>query len=74
MTRKNPPLLRRSGLTGAVYVITRYTRRGDVVDAQEKFDVTDQFNALVKEQLEEAIADKGYGVVTVPSDNPSGDA
>jgi len=40
------PLLRRGGLTGAVYVITRYIDKGDRIIALEKYDVTEQFDAL----------------------------
>lgn len=42
------PLLLRSGLTGTVYVVTRYKDHGDGrIEAQTKYDVTDQFLALV---------------------------
>ncbi|HWD42496.1 MAG TPA: hypothetical protein VHM23_02025 [Actinomycetota bacterium] len=44
------PLLLRGGLTGRVYVVTRYkvldAERGRI-EAITKYDVTDQFNALV---------------------------
>lgn len=50
--RKKPPLLRQGGLSGRVFVITRYTdpdEKGNV-EALEKFDVTDQFEALADER------------------------
>jgi hypothetical protein len=53
MTGKQQPQLLQSGLTGRVYVVTRYK----VLDAEKgrieaitKYDVTDQFNALVAER------------------------
>jgi hypothetical protein len=49
---KQPPLLLRGGLSGRVYVVTRYKvldpERGRI-EAITKYDVTDQFNALVAE-------------------------
>jgi hypothetical protein len=45
--RKNPPILSFGELTGRVYIVTRYTQRGDgVVVASEKFDVTASFDVL----------------------------
>lgn len=42
-----PPLLLKSDLTGAVYVVTKYKRLDSgVVEAIEKHDVTAQFNDL----------------------------
>jgi hypothetical protein len=42
--RKNPPLLTIGPLTGRIYIVTRYTDKGNgVIDAHEKFDVTGQF-------------------------------
>lgn len=44
------PLLMRSELTGSVYVVTQYKREpGGVVVAQTKYDVTEQFNDLVRQ-------------------------
>jgi len=51
--RKHPPLLTRSGLTGTVFVVTRYTLRDNgLIEAHEKYDVTDQFGELVVGELE----------------------
>lgn len=45
--RKHPPKLVRSPLTGRVYIVTRYkVLDGEKIQAQEKFDVTDEFVAL----------------------------
>lgn len=47
---KQKPLLMRGGLSGAVFVVTRYKRHDDgLVEALEKFDVTDQFEALCEQ-------------------------
>ena len=42
------PRLLRSGLTGSVFVVTRYTEdaKGNIV-AQTKYDVTEDFNAIL---------------------------
>jgi hypothetical protein len=50
-SRKQPPRLLRSGLTGRVYVVTRYKvlDRGRI-EALTKYDVTEDFEALTKEQ------------------------
>jgi hypothetical protein len=49
MPRKNPPILTEGPLTGKVYIVTRYTitdpEKGHYT-AHEKFDVSDQFEAL----------------------------
>jgi hypothetical protein len=51
VTAKQPPLLLRSGLTDRVWIVTRYkvldAERGRI-EAITKYDVTDQFNALVE--------------------------
>lgn len=48
---KQHPRLVRSDLTGTVYVLTRYKTHPDgLVEALEKWDVTDQFNELVQER------------------------
>ena len=49
--RKKPPLLRRSPLTGQVYIITRYTEKTSndakpYIVAQEKWDVTSEYEML----------------------------
>lgn len=44
--RKYPPLLRHSILTDQVYVVTRYTKKESHIVAHEKWDVTEEFNAL----------------------------
>lgn len=51
---KQHPLLVRSGLTNTVYVVTRYKDRDDQghFEALEKYDVTDQFDALIDNELE----------------------
>jgi hypothetical protein len=50
---KQPPLLLRGGLSGRIYVVTRYK----VLDAEKgrieaitKHDVTDQYEALLRER------------------------
>lgn len=41
---KQKPLLRRSGLTNTVWIVTRYKHRENgLIEALEKYDVTDQF-------------------------------
>lgn len=46
---KQEPMLMESGLTGRVYVVTSYRDNGDgTFTAREKFDVTEQFDALAK--------------------------
>jgi hypothetical protein len=56
------PLLLRSGLTGRIYILTRYK----VLDAEKgrieaitKHDVTDQFNALAAEITHERSEHEG---------------
>ena len=50
--RKRPPILSRSSLTGRVYIVTRYSQRGDgLLVASEKYDVTEQFEALADVQV-----------------------
>lgn len=62
-TRKQPPKLVRGGLTGRVYVLTRYKVRSDGgYEAIEKHDVTEDFELLVA-------AEK---VAAVPSETPGG--
>ena len=52
MSRKMPPRLVRSDLSGCVYVITRYrveksnNEGKEIIVASVKYDVTDDFNAL----------------------------
>lgn len=49
---KQQPRLMRGGLSGRVFVVTRYKDLGGgTIEALEKFDVTDDYNAL---------ADAGY--------------
>lgn len=58
MPRKQPPVLMRSGLTGSVWIVTRY--REDAAgpyEALEKYDVTDQFDAILEEVRTEQIDD-----------------
>lgn len=42
------PLLYVGGLSGRVFVATRYRQQGHV-DVREKFDVTDQFQSIATE-------------------------
>lgn len=44
------PRLLRSELTGQVYVVTRYKvdPKSGLIQAQTKYDVTDEFNALAR--------------------------
>lgn len=44
---KQKPRLLWSELTGRVYIVTKYREHGGrLIEASEKFDVTDEFNAL----------------------------
>jgi hypothetical protein len=50
----NPPRLLRSGLTGSIYIVTRYKVTGihpetgaELITASQKFDVTEQFRFLM---------------------------
>ena len=44
MPRKYPPKLLLGPLTGRIYIATRYTeRQNNVIEAHEKYDVTDDF-------------------------------
>lgn len=53
MAAKQHPRLLCSGLTGRVYVVTRYKELGDGrFESLEKFDVTDDFQALVGARAE----------------------
>ncbi len=45
---KQQPRLMRGGLSGRVFVVTRYKDLGGgTIEALEKFDVTEDFNALL---------------------------
>lgn len=46
---KQRPRLLRGGLSGRVYVVTKYTESDGQIVAKEKFDVTDDFRELVDE-------------------------
>lgn len=46
-----PPMLYRGGLSGRVYVATVWENVNGIFEALQKFDVTDQFNALVTADL-----------------------
>ena len=47
---KQTPRLTLGPLTGRIYVVTRYRERPNgVIEAQEKFDVTDEFLSLYEE-------------------------
>ena len=61
MPRKNPPLLFEGGLSKRVFVATRYRVRDaekGLIEAQEKFDVTDQFEEIAARRAGDA---KGGG-------------
>ena len=48
--RKHPPRLVLGPLTGRIYIATRYTEReGGIVEAHEKFDVTNDFLSMYEE-------------------------
>lgn len=50
MSRKQPPILMRGRLTGSVFIVTRYKEdAAGPYEALEKYDVTDQFDALLEE-------------------------
>lgn len=47
---KQQPHLMRGGLSGRVYVVTRYRDLGNgTIEALEKFDVHDDFLAMIEE-------------------------
>lgn len=55
MNAKTPRLLR-GGLTGRIYIVTRYTETPDgTVIADEKHDVTDQFDDIITEAQAQAL-------------------
>lgn len=45
----DPPQLRVGGLSNAVYVVTHGKQKGNTLIASQKYDVTDQFEAVAKE-------------------------
>lgn len=48
---KQPPMLVEGGLSNRVYVVTRYKTHDDgLIEALEKYDVTDEFDALAAER------------------------
>lgn len=49
MAKLDPPQLRRGDLSGRIYVVThgKFSEDGSYLDASRKYDVTDQFEALV---------------------------
>lgn len=47
--RTNPIRVLMSDLTGRAYAVTRWSRKGDFVDAQEKHDVTRDVTILLSE-------------------------
>jgi len=50
-----PPLLLRSPLTGRVYIVTKYsTTQHGITVADDKYDVTDQYEALIAEVTADA--------------------
>jgi hypothetical protein len=56
MPRKQPPILMRGRLTGSVFIVTRYKEdAAGPYEALEKYDVTDQFDALLEEIRDEHI-------------------
>lgn len=54
-----PPIrILRSGLSGRVWAVTRYTDHGDGrITARVKHDVTDEVNALIAAELREVAGD-----------------
>lgn len=51
-TRKQTPILVRSGATGSVYIVTKYRDHGNGnIEALEKHEVTQQYNTLWKADL-----------------------
>ena len=49
---KQKPMLMESGLTKRVYVVTSYVDNYDgTFTARQKFDVTEQFDALAKRRM-----------------------
>ena len=49
MTSKQAPMLMESPLTKRVYIVTSYTDNGDgTFTAQQKYDVTKQFDKLAE--------------------------
>lgn len=49
--RQQTPRLMRGGLSGRVYVVTRYRDLGDGnYEALEKYDVTEEFEAMIVER------------------------
>ena len=65
MAKLDPPLLTRGPVSGRVYVVThgKVTGHDDEgrqrVEASVKFDVTDQFDALVREATDTEEGDDG---------------
>lgn len=58
MTEKTPPRLLRSGLTGRIYIATGYRElKGGLIETSKKYDVTEEFHALMKQIREEEEAD-----------------
>lgn len=54
--RSTPVLIRRSGLTGEVYAVTRYHRSDGRIVADVKHNVTDEVYAIVNALIAEAKA------------------
>jgi len=51
MPSKQQPRLMRGGLSGRIYVVTRYRDLGDgLIEALEKYDVTEDFEAVTTER------------------------
>ena len=51
---KQQPMLMESPLTKRVYVVTSYKDNGNgVFTARQKYDVTEQFDALAKKRVKE---------------------
>ena len=49
--RSTPVLIRRAGLTGRFYALTRYHRTDGRIVADVKHDVTDEIVALIEEAV-----------------------
>lgn len=51
---KQQPRLMRGGLSGRIYVVTRYRDLGDgFFESLQKYDVTEDFEALLEESEDE---------------------
>lgn len=55
---KQQPMLMESPLTKHVYIVTSYKDNGDgTLTAREKYDITEQFDALAKMRMKRVVDD-----------------